>query len=69
VASPILATVSNAPAGLNIRKAASETGEVAYVAAENTQLELSGETSNVDGVVWWQLVDGNWVQGQFLKFG
>ena len=69
VASPILATVSNAPGGLNIRKAASETGEVAYVAAENTQLELSGETSNVDGVVWWQLVDGNWVQGQFLKFG
>ena len=70
VASPIIvATVTNAPGGLNIRKTASEAGEVAYVAAENTELELSGETSNVDGVVWWQLVDGNWVQGQFLKFG
>ena len=55
--------------GLNVRKTASEAGEVAYVAATNTTIELSGETANVDGVIWWQLVDGNWVQGQFLKFG
>ena len=68
VASPIVATIVP-EGGLNVRKTASQTGEVAYVAATNTTIELSGETANVDGVIWWQLVDGNWVQGQFLKFG
>ena len=67
-ANPIVATIIP-PAGLNVRKAAIKTGEVAYVAATNTSIELSGETTNVEGVVWWQVVDGNWVQGQFLKFG
>ena len=75
-ANPIVATIipSLLPSGelaigLNVRKTASQTGEVAYVVATNTTIELSGETTNVDGVVWWQLADGNWVQGQFLKFG
>jgi LysM repeat protein len=67
-ANPILATIIP-PAGLNVRKSASQAGEVAYIAATNTAIELSGETTNVDGVVWWQVVDGNWVQGRFLKFG
>ncbi len=68
VASPIAATIVP-ESGLNVRKTASQTGDVAYVAATNTAIELSGETANVDGVIWWQLIDGNWVQGQFLKFG
>ena len=30
---------------------------------------MTGETTVVEGVTWWQVSDGNWVQGQFLKFG
>ena len=67
-ANPIVATIVP-EGGLNVRKTASQTGDPAYVAAPNTTIELSGVTATVDGVVWWQLVDGNWVQGQFLKFG
>ena len=55
--------------GLNVRKTPSRTGEVAYIAATNSTIYLTGGTTNVDGVVWWQVVDGNWAQGQFLKFG
>ena len=67
-ASPIVATIVPS-GGLNARKTASQTGEVAYVAAQDSTIELSGEKVQVDGLVWWQLVDGNWVQGQFLKMG
>ncbi len=56
-------------AGLNVRTTADPTGAVAYVAPGASELELTGETQVVDGVTWWQLTDGNWVQGQFLKFG
>jgi len=56
-------------AGLNVRSTADANGAVAYVAPGGSELELTGETQVVAGVTWWQLTDGNWVQGQFLKFG
>ncbi|MCY3896383.1 MAG: LysM peptidoglycan-binding domain-containing protein [Chloroflexi bacterium] len=56
-------------AGLNVRVAADPNASVAYVAPGASELELTGETQVVNGVTWWQVVDGNWVQGQFLKFG
>ena len=68
-ASPIIVATVVPSGGLNVRKTASQTGEVAYVAAQDTTIELSGETVQVDGLAWWQLVDGNWVQGKFLKMG
>ena len=55
-------------AGLNVRTAADPNATVAYVAPAGWRLELTGETLVVNGVTWWQLTDGNWVQGQFLKF-
>ncbi|MCY3959687.1 MAG: LysM domain-containing protein [Chloroflexi bacterium] len=56
-------------AGLNVRNSADPNATVAYVAPGASELELTGETQVVNGVTWWQLTDGNWVQGQFLKFG
>ena len=56
-------------AGLNVRSGPDPNASVAYVAPGASDLELTGETQVVNGVTWWQLKDGNWVQGQFLKFG
>lgn len=63
-------------AGLNVRVApcqgstgCTDADPVAYVAPGASELALTGETQVVNGVTWWQLTDGNWVQGQFLKFG
>lgn len=56
-------------AGLNVRVAADPNASVAYVAPGASELELTGETQVVNGVTWWRLTDGNWAQGQFLKFG
>ena len=56
-------------AGLNVRTTADPNASVAYVAPGASDLELTGETQVVNGVTWWQVNDGNWVQGQFLKFG
>lgn len=55
-------------AGLNVRVAADPNASVAYVAPGGSSLALTGETSVVNGVTWWRISDGNWVQGQFLKF-
>lgn len=55
-------------AGLNVRTAADPDASVVYVAPGGSRLELTGETLVVHGVTWWQVTDGNWVQGQFLKF-
>ncbi len=55
-------------AGLNVRTAADPNASVAYVAPGGSRLALTGETSVVNGVTWWRISDGNWVQGQFLKF-
>ena len=56
--------------GLNIRdEPNTETSVVEYVAGGGTTVTLTGLSKEVDGIIWWELVDGNWVQGQFLKFG
>jgi len=65
---PVRATVVPT-AGLNVRVSADPNASVAYVAPGASELELTGETQVVNGVTWWRLSDGNWVQGQFLKFG
>lgn len=55
--------------GLNVRPEPSATATPAYVAPAGSRLQLTGENRVVDGVTWWELEDGNWVQGQFLRFG
>ena len=55
--------------GLNVRTAPQPDAAVAYVAAVGTTLTLTGESTVDDGVTWWEIDDGNWVQGQFLRFG
>ena len=55
--------------GLNVREAADPSATVAYVAPGASNIELTGETMVVNGVTWWRVYDGGWVQGQFLKFG
>lgn len=54
--------------GLNVRDAPSvDDGAVQYVTLADEELELTGETSEIDGIVWYELADGNWVQGQYLE--
>jgi len=54
--------------GLNVRDAPSvDEGAVQYVALQDEELELTGETTEADGILWYQLADGNWVQGQYLE--
>ncbi len=55
--------------GLNVRTEPRADGEVAYVAPAGSRLKLTGQNTVVDGVTWWEMEDGNWVQGQFLRFG
>jgi len=55
--------------GLNVRPQPSADAQPAYVAPAGTRLQLTGQNRVVDGVTWWELEDGNWVQGQFLRFG
>ena len=54
--------------GLNVRDTPSvDEGAVQYVALRDEELELTGETTEIDGIVWYQLADGHWVQGQYLE--
>ena len=54
--------------GLNVRDNPSvEDGAVQYVALHGEELELTGETTEIEGIVWHQVTDGNWVQGQYLE--
>ncbi len=54
--------------GLNVRDAPSVAdGTIQYVALEGEELELTDEISEIDGIVWRQLADGNWVQAQYLE--
>ena len=55
--------------GLNVRTEPRADGVVAYVAPAGSRLNLTGQSTAVDGVTWWEMEDGNWVQGQFLRFG
>ena len=55
--------------GLNVRTEPRADGEVAYVAPAGSRLQMTGQNRVVEGVTWWEIEDGNWVQGQFLRFG
>ena len=55
--------------GLNVRTEPRDDADVAYVAPAESRLRLTGQNTVVDGVTWWEMEDGNWVQGQFLRFG
>lgn len=68
--SPAAATVGvvSPQVGLNVRdKPSVDEGVVQYVALQGEELELTGEITEIDGVVWRQLADGNWVQVQYLE--
>ena len=54
--------------GLNVRVDVDPNATVAYVVPASSRIELTGETVVVNGVTWWRVYDGNWVQGQYLKF-
>lgn len=54
--------------GLNVRAAPEPGAEVVYVAEVGAVLNLTGENTVADGITWWAINDGNWVQGQFLRF-
>ena len=51
--------------GLNVRTEPRADAEVAYVAPAGSRLKLTGGNTGE----WWAMEDGNWVQGQFLRFG
>ena len=51
--------------GLNVRTEPRADAEVAYVAPAGSRLKLTGANTGE----WWEMEDGNWVQGQFLRFG
>lgn len=54
--------------GLNVRDAPSvDDGTIQYVALQGEVLELTDVISEIDGIVWRQLADGNWVQVQYLE--
>ncbi len=55
--------------GLNVRTEPRADADVARVAPAGERLQLTGENTVVDGVTWWEIEGGNWVQGQFLRFG
>ncbi len=55
--------------GLNVRDAPSVAdGAVQYVALQGEELVLTGQIVEAEGAVWYELDDGNWVQGQYLEF-
>ena len=54
--------------GLNVRDVPdAETSTVQYVAFGDTEVTLTGVMEVVDGVVWRELDDGNWVQARYLQ--
>ena len=54
--------------GLNVRDVPNpETSTVQYVAYGDSEVTLTGVMEVVDGVVWRELDDGNWVQARYLQ--
>lgn len=54
--------------GLNVRDVPNaETSTVQYAAFGDTEVILTGVMEVVDGVVWRELDDGNWVQARYLQ--
>ena len=53
--------------GLNVRDKPSTTDStVQYVAAGGSTLELTGVTEIAEGVTWYEVEDGNWVNGDYI---
>lgn len=54
--------------GLNVRDVPDpETSTVQYVAYGDSEVTLTGALAVVDGAVWRELDDGNWVQARYLQ--
>ena len=63
----IVATVSTGGAQLNVRDAPSLTNsQVVTQLGDGDQVQLTGETRQVDGVTWYETANGNWLHGDFL---
>lgn len=63
----IVATVSTGGAQLNVRDAPSLTNsQVVTQLADGDQVQLTGQTRQVDGVTWYETANGNWLHGDFL---
>ena len=63
----IVATVSTGGAQLNVRDAPSLTNsQVVTQLADGDQVQLTGQTQQVDGVTWYETANGNWLHGDFL---
>ncbi len=64
----IVATISTGGAQLNVRDAPSLTNsQVVTQLADGDQVQLSGQTRQVDGVTWHETANGNWLHGDFLS--
>ncbi len=54
--------------GVNVRDVPNaDESTVQYVAGGNTEVSLTGVLQVVDGVLWRELADGNWVQSRYLQ--
>lgn len=63
----IVATVSTGGAQLNVRDAPSLTNsQVVTQLDDGDQVQLTGQTRQVDGVTWHETANGNWLHGDFL---
>lgn len=62
-----VATVSTGGAELNVRDAPSLTNsQVVTQLADGDQVQLTGQTRQIDGVTWYETANGNWLHGDFL---
>ena len=58
------------PDGLNVRDVPNpDESTIQYVAVGNSEVTLTGALQVVDGVLWRELDDGNWVQSRYLQIG
>lgn len=63
----VVATVTTGGAQLNVRDAPSLTNsQVVTQLADGDQVQLTGQTQQVDGVTWYETANGNWLHGDFL---
>ena len=53
--------------GLDALKAPDSNAEVAYIIPLGAQIALTGSRMTNQSVEWSELIDGNWVQTQFLR--
>lgn len=63
----VVGTVTTGGAQLNVRDAPSLTNsQVVTQLADGDQVQLTGQTQQVDGVTWYETANGNWLHGDFL---